>query len=242
MHVNEPEIMLRADRIVETTEILSQRILERFPATGLYHVSCELVALAKKAERKAPTIGRPIYALRVLVGLLMAVILTGGVIFIQSVIGRADQVATADLPELIEILEAGTNLVIIFGLALFFLFSLETRMKRARALRAIHQLRSVAHVIDMHQLVMDPDYYRGGIIATKHSPKRDLSLPLMMRYLDYCSESLSLTSKIAALYIRKFNDAVVLNAVSDVEVLCDGLSRKIVQKMMIGEDISTRTR
>lgn len=241
VQVNEPEITLRADRIVETTEILSWRVRERFPGSGLVNVSSELVALARKAQFKAPTIGRPIYALRIPVGLLIAAILAGGVTFIRSVVMRADQVASAELPELLEVLEAGTNLVIIFGVVLFFLFSLETRMKRARALRAIHQLRSIAHVIDMHQLVMDPDYYRSGIIATQHSPKRELSLPLMMRYLDYCSEALSLTSKIAALYIQTFNDAVVLDAVSDVENLCDGLSRKIVQKMTIAEDISSRT-
>ena len=232
------ETQLRADRIVETTEILSRRILERFPGAGLYHVSRELQALAEKAQLKAPTVGRPIYALRVSVGMLIAIILGAGALFLYSVLSRAGQVASADLPELLEVLEAGTNLVIIFGVVLFFLFNLETRIKRARAMRAIHQLRSVAHVIDMHQLVVDPDYYRGGIIATKHSPKRELSLPLMMRYLDYCSELLSLTSKIAALYIQEFNDSVVLNAVSDVEILCDGLSRKIVQKMSLAGNIN----
>jgi hypothetical protein len=229
--------MLRADRLVETIELLSRRIVERFPASGLNSVASELLALARTAQRKAPTIGKPIYALRLPVGLLMAVVLTGGILFFRSVIVRADQVASAELPELLEILEAGTNLVIIFGLVLFFLFSIETRIKRARALREIHQLRSIAHVIDMHQLVMDPVYHRGGVIATQHSPKRELSLPLMMRFFDYCSESLSLTSKIAALYIREFNDAVVLDAVSDVEVLCDGLSRKIAQKMTMAEGL-----
>lgn len=238
---NETGIVLRADRIVETTKTLAQRVQERFPNSGLYHVSTELLGLAEKAQVKAPTIGGPIYTLRLSVGVLAAILLGAGILFVRSVILRAEQVASAELPELLEVLEAGTNLVIIFGVVLFFLFNLETRIKRARALRAIHQLRSVAHVIDMHQLVLDPDYYRGGIIETKHSPKRELSLPLMIRYLDYCNELLSLTSKIAALYIQKFNDSVVLDAVSDVEILCDGLSRKIVQKMSIAGEISYRS-
>lgn len=118
--------------------------------------------------------------------------------------------------------------------------NLETRIKRARALRAIYELRSFAHVVDMHQLTKDPDYYRGGIIQTRHSPKRELTLPQLMRYLDYCSETLSITSKIAALYVQQFSDAVVLAAVSDVETLCDGLSRKVWQKMTIAEDINSR--
>lgn len=126
------------------------------------------------------------------------------------------------------------------GLAIYFLISLETRIKRARALRAIHELRSIAHVIDMHQLTKDPHYYRGDTESTEHSPKRELSLPELMRYLDYCSEMLSITSKIAALYIQYFSDSVVLDAVSDVEHLCDGLSRKVWQKMNIAQDISDR--
>jgi hypothetical protein len=59
----------------------------------------------------------------------------------------------------------------------------------------------------------------------------------LIRYLDYCSELLSMTSKIAALYIQRFNDATVLSAVSDVETLCTSLSAKIWQKMQIAESI-----
>jgi hypothetical protein len=44
---------------------------------------------------------------------------------------------------------------------------------------------------------------------------------------------LSVTGKIAALYVQKFNDPVVLNAAEDVETLTIGLSRKIWQKVMI---------
>ncbi|MDH3577528.1 MAG: hypothetical protein OEO71_06875 [Gammaproteobacteria bacterium] len=62
-----------------------------------------------------------------------------------------------------------------------------------------------------------------------------MTLPELIRYLDYCSEMLSVTSKIAALYIQRFNDGVVLNAVSDVETLCSGLSGKVWQKLQIAE-------
>ena len=53
------------------------------------------------------------------------------------------------------------------------------------------------------------------------------------RYLDYCSEMLSMTAKIAALYAERFSDNVVLQAVDEVEALTTGLSRKIWQKIMI---------
>jgi len=55
----------------------------------------------------------------------------------------------------------------------------------------------------------------------------------LSRYLDYCTDLLSLTSKVAALYVQDLQDPVVLNAVNDVENLTTGLARKIWQKIMI---------
>jgi hypothetical protein len=55
----------------------------------------------------------------------------------------------------------------------------------------------------------------------------------LSRYLDYCSEMLSLNSKLAALYAQNFDDPVVLAAVDEVETLCTSLSGKIWQKMVI---------
>ena len=55
----------------------------------------------------------------------------------------------------------------------------------------------------------------------------------LIRYLDYCSEMLSLIGKIAALYVQKFDDPVALVAVNEVEELTTSLSRKIWQKIMI---------
>ncbi|HEX2095240.1 MAG TPA: hypothetical protein VHG28_22780 [Longimicrobiaceae bacterium] len=56
-----------------------------------------------------------------------------------------------------------------------------------------------------------------------------------MRYLDYCSEMLSLDSKLAALYAQNLHDPVVLAAVDEVEMLTTGLCGKIWQKIvMIG--------
>ena len=60
------------------------------------------------------------------------------------------------------------------------------------------------------------------------------------RYLDYCSEMLSLTSKLAALYVQRFDDSVVLQAVNEVESLTNGLSRKVWQKITILEAAASR--
>jgi hypothetical protein len=229
---------LRADRIAETADVLSRRIKERFPDSGLAVLSEELCDLGARAQLDAPTIGRPLWWVRIGGGVLILLILLAGAVFIQTMLARADQVATAELPDMLEGLDAATNILILFGLVIFFLVTLEIRIKRARVLNAVHELRSMAHVIDMHQLTKDPDFYRGETLQTKYSPRHNLTLPLLKRYLDYCSEMLSITSKIAALYIQRFNDSAALDAVSDLEILCDGLSRKVWQKMGMAEDIS----
>src|SRR2546429_258764 len=64
-------------------------------------------------------------------------------------------------------------------------------------------------------------------------PGHSLRSSCLSRYLDYCSELLSLTSKVAALYVQDSQDPVLLDAVNDVETLTTGLSRKIWQKIMI---------
>jgi hypothetical protein len=63
----------------------------------------------------------------------------------------------------------------------------------------------------------------------------------LTRYLDYCSELLSLVGKLAALYAQSTSDPVVLQAVNDIEQLTNGLARKIWQKIMMLDDDVTAT-
>src|SRR5439155_758670 len=72
-------------------------------------------------------------------------------------------------------------------------------------------------------------------VAARESINRaaHLSRAALARYLDYCTDLLSLTSKVAALYVEHLQDPVVLGAVNDVENLTTGLSRKIWQKITI---------
>ena len=70
-------------------------------------------------------------------------------------------------------------------------------------------------------------------MLTPSSPRRTLTPLELARYLDYCSEMMSLTGKVAALYAQHFRDEVVLGAVNEIESLSTGISRKIWQKIMI---------
>jgi hypothetical protein len=85
----------------------------------------------------------------------------------------------------------------------------------------------------MHQLTKDPEHVISPERTTASSPQRTLTRFELVRYLDYCSELLSLSSKLAALHVQYVNDPVVLDAVNDIEVLASDLSNKIWQKIMI---------
>jgi hypothetical protein len=61
-----------------------------------------------------------------------------------------------------------------------------------------------------------------------------------MRYLDYCSEMLSLTAKCAALYAERLSDSVVVDTVGDIERLTSDLSSKIWQKITMVQTLEDR--
>jgi hypothetical protein len=142
---------------------------------------------------------------------------------------------TIGLTELVQVTESAINDVVFLGIAIFFLMTVEGRLKRRIALKRIHQLRSIAHIVDMHQLTKDPDRLTVEQPDTASSPVRTMTRAQLGRYLDYCSELLSLTGKVAALFVERFNDSVVLQAVNEIEDLTTGLSRKIWQKITILE-------
>ena len=119
------------------------------------------------------------------------------------------------------------------GAAVFFLITVDARLKRRRGLRALHELRAIAHIIDMHQLTVDPEQLLFGSGGTASSPRREMSAAELGRYLDYCSEMLALTGKVATIYVAELDDPVVLDAVTEVENLTTGLSREVWQKRMV---------
>jgi len=142
-----------------------------------------------------------------------------------------------DFTNSMQALDSSIGSVVFVGAAILFLVSCENRIKRSRALKAIHELRALAHIVDMHQITKDPESYFGRGTRPGSTRKRDMTPFELNRYLDYCSDSLALISKIAALYVQGFQDPVLLDAVDDVEDLTSGLSRKIWQKLTILENM-----
>jgi uncharacterized membrane protein YtjA (UPF0391 family) len=222
---------LRADRIIETVERLQQRIEERFPGSGLGQVCGELRRLAGTTQRSVPVLRRPIWPLR-MAAVLGAIGLVAAAAWLAVSIFRVST-EVGNASEVLQGTDAALNDVIFLSLAIFFLVSLETRVKRRRVLRALQRLRSIVHIVDMHQLTKDPEHIFTPGMGTASSPERIQDRFELSRYLDYCSELLSLSSKLAALHVQYVNDPVVLDAVNDIETLAASLSNKIWQKIMI---------
>jgi hypothetical protein len=225
---------LNAGLIVETCRSTRQRVAEHFTGSGLSEVAGEILAVSERAAGLSAWLAKPHLPLR-----------TGAALGISAifilVIGVAAHVkvpmSVDNIGEFLQGLDAAINEVVFISVAAFFFMTLETRMKRHHALKALRDLRSLAHIIDMHQLTKDPERITDPPSATDRPHKRPQSPAELIRYLDHCSDLLALISKIAALYVQDFEDPVTLNTVNEIENLTNGLSRKIWQKIMIFDRI-----
>lgn len=222
--------LLDAAHIVATADALHRRIGERFPDSGLRRVALELHTVATETTARIENLRRPRWGLRLASGALTLLILAGAGF---AVSGLRFPGTFQHLGEFVTVLESAINDVVFVGIALAFLVTMEGRLRRRQALRALHELRSIVHIVDMHQLTKDPDQFRGELASTRSSPRRTLTRAELARYLDYCSEALSLAGKVAALYAQQLDDPVVLAAVSELETLSAGLASKIWQKLVI---------
>ena len=221
-------------KVQDTIGSLSLRIHDRFPKSGLYGVSRQLQAIAKETEVVVGRIKNPIMGIRLIaVALMLAFVLAIPVLLVNP-----DVEENLSVFSLIQTLEAGANLLILMGLAVVFFWTLELRIRRRRVVGAINRLRDIAHTVDMKQLTKDPDGVLKTGKPTAHSPKRLMSAYELGRYLDYCSEMLSLISKLGYLYTEDFNDPEATRAVNELENFCTGLSRKVWQKIMILRTLS----
>ncbi len=224
-------VELDADAIISTAEELERRIVNRFPKAGLAAQAGFLVQLAKRAQVRSIEIAKPIWWIRALYITLFCLVIFGMIaIPIAFDIGSSQE---RDFGDWIELLEAGINELVLLGAGILFLVSTEGRVKRNRTLKELHQIRSFAHVIDMHQLNKDPQKMLGLSDSDSLIGEQQMTPKNLGRYLDYCSELLAISSKVGALYAQNFDDATTLETVTEIETLTSGLSQKIWQKLTV---------
>lgn len=229
--------LLDAGKIVDTAERLSRRIDERFPGFGLSRVAAELVSVARETGRHADELARPSWLVR---GLLFAIVAVGLVFAARIAHAIWPQVGEDRPLSVVQGAESAMNIAVLVGLGIITLTRFETRRRLTPALQSLHALRSLAHVIDMHQLTKDPAIGRTALPPTASSPRQELGSAELAGYLDFCSEMLSLIGKLAALYAQSQQNSDVIDTVNDIEVLTTNLARKIWQKIAIVEGRTER--
>lgn len=212
---------LRADKLIETADRLASRIVGRFPRAGLGKVAVAVAEVTRNAVDTAERINRPNWGLRI--GLIALASVIVAVAVAVAVAGIEDRKA------LLEFVRVASGAAVWLSAAVVFFWTLETRFKRGKAVKAMHELRSLAHIIDMHQLSKDPE--------CPEDADRAYDREAMGYYLNYCSELLAILSKIGQLYVEDFPDGTTMAAVDQLENLTTGLSQKIWQKLMILEQI-----
>ncbi len=223
-------MMLHLPKVQETLAALHLRVDDRFARSGLSDLVGQVHALSKEVEAQVEVMVRPHVGIRIGVGLIVFAIIA----ILVVLIGHVRSIGETTLYELIQTLEAGTSEVVFLTAGFVLLLTWETRIKRRRVVQAIRRLRELAHIVDMLQLTKDPDGVAGvSQRVTAHSPRRELDAWELGRYLDYCSELLSLLSKLGYFYVARFDDHEAVGAVNELEDLTNGLSRKIWQKIMI---------
>lgn len=223
---------LNPDQIITTLERLEHRIADRFPGAGLLGVCHALLEAARESKSRIAAIKAPNYALRAVTVATMA----SGLLLLAYLVTIIEVKRDADnLSGVLQGFDAAFNIVVLMGAGAIFLSGLEARWKRQHALNHLHELRSIIHVIDMHQLTKDPGRIATVSEATPHSPERHLSPYELSRYLDYCSEMLSVSAKVAALYAQGTRDPVVIETTSDLGQITSNLSGKIWQKITMAQ-------
>ncbi len=222
-------------KITETIEALARRISERFPGSGLWNVCSDLVQISRQTSSRIEHVSRPHWGMRCALAAVQLATLIGLYLLAKFAITLR---ASDELSDFLQGFDAAISLAIFVGGAAFFVWTFEARWKRDRALKALHELRSIVHVVDMHQLTKDPSMLGGARVSS--SPERTMTPFELMRYLEYCSEMLSLTAKLAALYAEKISDPVVVDTVGDIERLTSNLSSKIWQKISMVQILEGR--
>ena len=218
--------------IIATLEQLERRVAERFPLAGLTKVCAELTQIARENDGRARMLATPNYALRAASGVIIAL---GLALLLYLATQLEVKRETESVYSVLQGIDAGFNILVLMGAAVIFLITLEGRWKRQQALGDLDELRSIIHVIDMHQLTKDPSSTSTLSGTTPSSPKREMSASDLVRYLDYCSEMLSLAAKVAAIYAQSSKDPSVVEASSDLQQITANLSAKVWQKINIAQ-------
>jgi hypothetical protein len=227
------KVQLAADHVGATVAQLERRIIARFGERGLTKAARDLGRLVELVQTEAAQsrdrLRRMTLAARATSITIIAATVFALVVSLRSAVTNG----LARAVDWVPLVESTINDLVFAAIAVVFLWAMPERLERRALLRLLYQLRSLAHVIDMHQLSKDPEQVMPTYVPTEHSVAHGLDAEQLHHYLGYCSEMLSLTAKAAALCAEHSSDGVVLETISTIEVLTTDLSHKIWQKISL---------
>jgi hypothetical protein len=208
-------------RIIETAENLARRIGERLPGSSLAALAVELVRIAHVTDEQARQARRPIHAIRAVSFLAIGACLVLLSFIMVHVHARWE---FGTITELFEATDAGFNLLALLAGGMWFLATLEARLKRKRALGSIEELREFIHVIDVTQLYYTPELFNSEAQRSHSALKFDHT------YLLFCTQMLAVIGNLAPLYTRGAAGDSILRAVADIELLANATTAKLQSK------------
>lgn len=215
-------------KLIHTVSRMAERVEEQFPSSGLSAVANEVAAVAEGTVARVAEIKKPRIGLRIAVGVMVLLVLSGPLLF-SFVLSFSEEVT--NLGDFLEATDAGLHMLLVLAGGIFFLVGMENRMRRNQALDAIAEFRSLAHLVDLHQINKDP-----GLDSLKppEDDKRTVrSDEALASYLDFSGDLLSIVGKLAAYYAQNLSDRVVLDAVNEIETLTSSLSNKLWLKILV---------
>ena len=225
--------------VIETARRLCDRIGARFPDRGIQRVAEELASLTEQVadtsagSRRRSRLVRT--GSRAMIGVVVLVALVAFGFAVEAAFTEAPDNGLDWLP----LIESAVNDLVFVAIAVVVLHSVPERVQRSDLLAKLHRLRSLAHIIDMHQLTKEPEILRDAFVNGTDGADVDLTPEQIEYYLEYCTELLSLVAKAAALCAEESQDDVVLNTVSTIETLTMGMSRRVWQKITVLGDQRT---
>lgn len=227
------EVQLAADHVGATVAQLERRIEARFGERGLTKAARDLGHLVVRVRDEAGQSRHRLRRMTVTARATSIVIVAATALALVFGLRTAVIDGLAHTSDWVPLIESAINDLVFAAIAVVFLWFFPERLERRSLLRLLHRLRSLAHVIDMHQLSKDPEQVSPTYTATAQSILHGLDADQLHHYLSYCSEMLSLTAKTAALCAEHSTDSVVLETVSTIETLTTELSNKIWQKISL---------
>jgi hypothetical protein len=234
-----PLTQLDRDLLAKSLDRLHERISARFPDQSLTALAESIKQDVPEAHDQFEKAGARVLRVgRLTRALTAAFVLAVGVALVLALSDFAS--SRHDGADWLSLVNTVVGDLVYAAVAVVFLWAVPQRLARRSLTDVLHRLRSIAHVIDMHQLAKDPERLRDDYrptAASVHPHLPDTSGATgrsdLHHYLTYCVELLALVAKSAALCGESSSDPVVLSMVNDIESLTSDMSQKIFQKIAL---------